>query len=92
MSGFLLTVLGVCALSLGMKRHFRQVFPGQPFSRGRQYMARAVAAVLLTAAAVVCARDAGVGVGLTVFVAYLNLTGFGLALGLAWRDAALRRA
>ncbi|MEO1078656.1 MAG: DUF3325 family protein [Pseudomonadota bacterium] len=90
MTGFFLTILGVCALSLGMKRHFLQVFPALRFSRARQYTARFAGALLLIAAAFACVSDAGVGLGLTIYVAYLNLAAFGLALVLAWRASSLR--
>ena len=85
MTGFLLTILGSLGLCLGMKRHFYQLRPGGRFSQRWQLGARIAGALVLCLAAVFCIQEAGVGIGLTLFVAYFNVAIFGLALFLAFR-------
>lgn len=79
-AGFLLTVLGALLLSIAMKKHFRQLFPGGAYVQGRARATRAAGFVALAAAAAACTSAMGIGVGLTLFFGLLTVAVFGLAL------------
>ncbi|MEM1403038.1 MAG: DUF3325 domain-containing protein [Pseudomonadota bacterium] len=83
--GFIVTCLGAIALSVGMKRHYRQLFHSAEFTPRKKWVARFTGCALLTLGAYVSMAESGTGLGLTLYVGYLNVAVFGWALFLAWR-------
>ena len=85
---FLLTLGGSLGLCLSMRKHARQVFGNSPPSKHVLLGLRITGWALLGLAILISVLTEGIGLGLTLFVAYLNVAVFGIALGLAWRNQA----
>lgn len=80
MTGFLLTLGGASCLCLSMPQHFRRVFRGATLTRPGRYSLRVAGYGLLAVAVYACADRHGIGVGLTVFTAYLTVAILAIAL------------
>lgn len=76
----LLTALGSLGLCLAMTRHQRQLFGGKTLQGAPRWLFRLVGWLGLTLGAWLCVQHAGLGVGLTLFFAYLTVCVFCLAL------------
>ena len=83
MLGFALTFLGAACLSLATHRHYVQLFPRKTDNGRSKLIWRVCGLSILTFGLVTSIDQLGVALGITAFVAYLNVGIFGVALGLS---------
>lgn len=85
MIAFVLTLIGTMLLCISMRKHWKQILPEREHSAGAAKAMRAAGYVLLLSAAIVSIASWGTGYGLTLFVAFLNVAVFGIAIAIPYR-------
>ena len=83
MLGFVFTFFGAACLSMAVKRHYHQLFPNRAPNKATRILWRSIGFAALALGLYASIIGLGTAVGITAFVAYLNVGIFAVAMGLS---------